>query len=110
MADFMWENSFQEIPLTVYTDDTRTVEVDPATYVEAEYRIYAKDTCDSVFSASLGSGLEVVGTQLVLTTEETDITFSGDFDHVLRTALGAGELAPPSIDGELTILEVCAIV
>ena len=107
---YMWENSYQEIPLVVYTDDTRTVEVDPTTYVEAEYRIYTKYTCDSVFSASLGSGLAVVGTQLVLTTQETDIDFSGDFDHVLRTALGAGELAPPSIDGSLTIFEVCAVV
>jgi hypothetical protein len=107
---YMWGNSYQEIPLVVYTDDTRTVEVDPTTYVEAEYRIYTKDTCESVFSASLGSGLAVVGTQLVLTTQETDIDFSGDFDHVLRTALGAGELAPPSIDGSLTIFEVCAVV
>jgi hypothetical protein len=105
----MWGNSFQEIPLVVYTDDAMLVEVDANTYAEAEYRIYTKDTCDSVFSASLGSGLAVVGTQLVLTTQETDIDFSGDYDHVLRTALGAGELAPPSIDGSLTIFEVCAI-
>ena len=109
-TSFMWENSYQEIPLVVYTDDTRTVEVDPTTYVEAEYRIYTKDTCTSIFSASLGSGLAVVGTQLVLTVSETDITVSGDFDHVLRTALGAGELAPPSIEGALTIFEVCAVV
>ncbi len=108
-TDFMWGNSYQEIPLTVYTDDTRTVEVDPTTYVEAEYRIYTKDTCDVLFSASLGAGLAVVGTDLILTTQETDISFSGDFDHVLRTALGAGELAPPSIDGALTIFEVCAV-
>jgi hypothetical protein len=106
----MWSNSFQEIPLIVYTDDTRTVEVDANTYVEAEYRIYTKDTCTSVFSASLGAGLGVVGTQLILTTEETDIDFFGEYDHVLRTALSAGELAPPSIEGVLTIFEVCAIV
>ena len=106
----MWSNSYQEIPLTVYTDDTLSVEVDANTYVEAEYRIYTKDTCTEVFSASLGAGLEVVGTDLILTTQETDIDFFGEYDHVLRTALGAGELAPPSIEGTLTIFEVCAVV
>ena len=105
----MWQNSFQEIPLIVYTDDTMTVLVDPTTYVEAEYRIYTKDTCTEVFAASLGAGLAVVGVQLILTTTETDITFFGEYDHVLRTALGAGELAPPSIEGTLTIFEVCAV-
>ena len=106
----MWSNSYQEIPLTVYTDDTLAVEVDANTYVEAEYRIYTKDTCTEVFSASLGAGLAVVGTDLILTTQETDIDFFGEYDHVFRYALGAGELAPPAIEGALTIFEVCAVV
>ena len=106
----MWSNSYQEIPLIVYTDDTKTVVVDPNTYVEAEYRIYTKDTCTEVFAASLGSGIALVGSDLILTTQETDIDFFGDYDHVFRYGLGAGELAPPSIEGSLTIFEVCAVV
>ena len=105
----MWSNSYQEIPLIVYTDETKTVVVDPATYVEAEYRIYTKDTCVVVFTASLGSGIALVGSDLILTTQETGIDFFGEYDHVFRYGLGAGELAPPAIEGALTIFEVCAV-
>ena len=105
----MWSNSYQEIPLIVYTDETKTVVVDPATYVEAEYRIYTKDTCVVVFTASLGSGIALVGSDLILTIQETGIVFFGEYDHVFRYGLGAGELAPPAIEGALTIFEVCAV-
>jgi|TARA_R110000823_G_scaffold16597_1_gene53087 hypothetical protein len=108
-AFYMWSNSFQEIPLIVYTDESRSVLVDPTTYVEAEYRIYTKDTCTEVFSASLGYGIAIDGIQLVLTTTETDITFFGEYDHVFRYALSAGQLAPPAFEGVLTVFEVCGM-
>ena len=106
---YLYSNSFQEIPLIVYTDESRSVLVDPTTYVEAEYRIYTKDTCTEVFAASLGSGIAIDGTQLVLTIQETGITFFGEYDHVFRFALSAGKLAPPAFEGVLTVFEVCGV-
>ena len=107
--DVMWANSFQEIPLPVYTDETLTTEVDASTFVEAEYRIYEKGSCTVVFSASLGGGLTVPTTQLLLTTQESDISVSGEYTHSLRVATSAGELGPPVFETALTIIPVCPI-
>lgn len=106
----MYENSFQEISLPFYTDDTLTTLADANDYVEAEYRIYSSDGCTVVHSASLGSGIAVVGTTFVLTISETDIDFNGDdYTHVFRVAEDAGQLQPPLFDSQLTIFPVCAV-
>jgi hypothetical protein len=105
----MYENSFQEISLPIYTDDSLATLADANDYVEAEYRIYETDTCTVVFSASLGSGIAIVGTTFVLTIEKTDIDFNGDYEHVFRVAEDAGELQPPLFDTSLTIFPVCAV-
>ena len=106
----MYENSFQEISLPFYTDDSLSTLADANNYVEAEYRIYATDGCTVVFTASLGSGIAIVGTTFVLTIQETDIDFNGNYEHGFRVAESAGELQPPLFDGELTVLPVCAVV
>ena len=106
----MYENSFQEISLPFYTDETLTTLADANNYVEAEYRIYATDGCTVLFSASLGSGIAIVGTTFVLTIQETDIDFDGEYKHVFRVAEDIGELQPPLFDSGLTIFPVCAVV
>lgn len=106
----MYENSYQEISLPFYTDETLTTLADANNYVEAEYRIYSAGGCTVVFSASLGSGIAIVGTTFVLTIQETDIDFNGDYQHAFRVAESAGELQPPLFDSALTIFPVCAVV
>jgi hypothetical protein len=106
----IYENSHQEISLPFYTDATLTTLADANDYVEAEYRIYSTGSCVALFSASLGSGIAIVGTTFVLTINEADIDFSGDgYTHVFRVAESAGQLQPPLFDSQLTIYPVCAV-
>lgn len=109
-VDEMDNNSFQEIKLEIYESDGVTP-IDATLYAECEYRIFATDTCVPLFSASIGSGISISGTDFILTTQTTDITFStteaDTYTHTARLARSAGELEGPVMDRGLIINDVC---
>lgn len=97
--------------MPIYEADGQTL-VDANTLAEAEYRIRATGTCTDSYSASLGSGINVVGTTLVLTIPENDLTVSGtngEYTHMLRVARSVGELEAPVFNSIVQIIPVCEI-
>jgi hypothetical protein len=108
----LYENAYQLISLPVLAADGITP-VDANLFAEAEYRVKLAGTCTEVYSASLISGISVIGTTLQLEILENTLQVSGtkgEYTHYLRVAYAVGQLEAPVFDSVVDILPVCEIV
>ena len=111
VSNVLYQNAYQKVSLPVLQSDGITPE-DANLFVEAEYRIKETGTCTDVYSASLGSEISVVGTDLQLEIQENTLAVtgtSGEYSHYLRVAFAANELGAPVFDSVVDILPVCPI-
>lgn len=110
MANVLYQYAYQEVGLPILNPDGTAYNATAA--VEAEYRITQAGTCTAVYSASLGSGITLNGTDLLLTIPENTLTVAGtnnEYRHYLRIAEAAGELEAPVFDQFVTIIPGCEI-
>jgi hypothetical protein len=111
ISDVLYQNAYQKVSLPVLKSDGVTPE-DANLFVEAEYRIRDTNTCNDIYTASLGGQISVVGTDLELEILENTLTVTGtngEYTHSLRVAFAAGELGAPVFKSIVDILPVCPI-
>jgi len=106
----LYQNSDQTFTVQIFAADG-TTPVDANTFQFAEYNIYEKDACVALVTKTLGSGIDVNGTNFEVTLEDTDITFSTTdaqkYDHAFRPGTTAQPRLAPVFDEEVTIVEAC---
>lgn len=111
MANVLYERRDQKFTVTVFDTDGSTV-IPASTYLNAQYRIKATNTCDALVSKSLGSGIEVDGDVFVVTLTNTDITFNGiagEYSHSFTVGETPTEVLPSIFDNTVDIVAGCPI-
>lgn len=119
MANALYERRDQSFTVTVYDTDGTTI-VPASTYLNAQYRIKATNTCEALVSKSLGSGIttttiNVNGTSqsvFLVTLEDTDITFNGiagEYSHSFTVGETPTEVLPSIFDTTIDIVAGCPI-
>jgi hypothetical protein len=109
MSNLLYERRDQQFTVTVYDTDGTTV-IPASTYLNAQYRIFPKTGCTALLSKSLGSGITVSGDNFVVSIDDTDIDFNGEYRHVFVVGTTVDELLPSVIDSFVTIAPGCEIV
>ena len=111
MANALYERRDQSFTVTVYDTDGTTI-IPASTYLNAQYRIKATNTCDALVTKSLGSGITVNGSVFVVTLTDADITFNGingEYSHSFTVGTTVDEVLPSIFDTTVDIVAGCAI-
>jgi hypothetical protein len=98
------------LPVTVYTDDTKTVVIPASGYNNAQYRIYRTGTCELLVSKSLSNGIINTGDTFVIVFIDTDINFSGtvgEYSHSLAIGKNEFELLPDLFNEAVSVISAC---
>ncbi len=105
----LYQNSDQAITVKVFDSDGITP-VDANTFQFATYEIFQTGTCIPLVTKTLGSGIQVSGTNFEVTLAAADITFNGingEYTHAFRPGTASMPRLPPVFDTAVRIVEAC---